>query len=112
MRSPTLPPAIVLTAGLGTRLSPLTLVRAKPAVPVAGIPLVLRLLRWLADQGVQSVVLNLHHLPDTITRVVGQGDGTALQVRYSWEQTILALWPSAWPELSEEHPMAGPAAGW
>lgn len=89
MRSPTLPPAIVLTAGLGTRLSPLTLVRAKPAVPVVGIPLVLRLLRWLADQGVQSVVLNLHHLPDTITRVVGQGDGTALQVRYSWEQTIL-----------------------
>ena len=84
-----LPPAIVLTAGLGTRLAPLTLVRAKPAVPVAGIPLVLRLLRWLADQGVQSVVLNLHHMPDTITRVVGHGDGTALRVRYSWEPTIL-----------------------
>ena len=84
-----LPPAIVLTAGLGTRLAPLTLVRAKPAVPVAGIPLVLRLLRWLADQGVQSVVLNLHHRPDTITRVVGHGDGTALRVRYSWEPTIL-----------------------
>ena len=84
-----LPPAIVLTAGLGTRLAPLTLVRAKPAVPVAGIPLVLRLLRWLADQGVRSVVLNLHHMPDTITRVVGHGDGTSVRVRYSWEPTIL-----------------------
>lgn len=84
-----LPPAIVLTAGLGTRLAPLTLVRAKPAVPVAGIPVVLRLLRWLAGQGVRSVVLNLHHMPDTITRVVGHGDDTALRVRYSWEPTIL-----------------------
>ena len=89
MSNPTLPPAIVLTAGLGTRLAPLTLVRAKPAVPVAGIPLVLRLLRWLAGQGIPSVVLNLHHMPDTITRVVGHGDGTAMRVRYSWEPTIL-----------------------
>ena len=84
-----LPPAIVLTAGFGKRLAPLTLVRAKPAVPVAGVPLVLRLLRWLADQGVQSVVLNLHHLPDTITRVVGHGEDAGVRVRYSWERTIL-----------------------
>jgi len=86
---PDLPPAIVLTAGLGTRLAPLTGVRAKPAVPVAGVPLVLRLLRWLADQGVHSAVLNLHHMPDTITRVVGHGDDTTVRVRYSWEPTIL-----------------------
>ena len=84
-----LPPALVLTAGLGTRLAPLTLVRAKPAVPVVGIPLVLRLLGWLAGQGVESVVMNLHHLPDTITRVVGHGVGTSVRVRYSWEPTIL-----------------------
>lgn len=84
-----LPPAIVLTAGLGTRLAPLTRVRAKPAVPVAGIPLILRLLRWLAAQGVDSVVLNLHHLPETITRIVGYGDDAAVRVRYSWESAIL-----------------------
>ena len=46
-----LPPALVLTAGLGKRLAPLTGVRAKPAVPVSGTPLILRLLRWLAAQG-------------------------------------------------------------
>ena len=84
-----LPPAIVLTAGFGTRLAPLTLIRAKPAVPVAGVPLVLRLLRWLANQGVQSVVLNLHHMPNTITQVVGHGDDAGVRVRYSWERTIL-----------------------
>ena len=84
-----LPPALVLTAGLGTRLMPLTGVRAKPAVPVAGTPLILRVLRWLAAQGVPSAVLNLHHRPDTITRCVGHGAASGLAVRYSWEPTIL-----------------------
>lgn len=84
-----LPPAIVLTAGLGTRLSPLTTVRAKPSVPVAGVPMVLRVLQWLANQGVRSVVLNLHHKPETVTRIVGHGDAIGIRVQYSWEPTIL-----------------------
>ena len=84
-----LPPALVLTAGLGTRLAPLTGVRAKPALPVSGPPLILRLLRWLAAQGVPAAVLNLHHLPHTITRCVGHGTGCGLAVRYSWEPVIL-----------------------
>lgn len=84
-----LPPALVLTAGLGTRLAPLTDLRAKPAVPVSGTPLILRLLRWLAAQGVPAAVLNLHHLPHTITRCVGHGTETGLAVRYSWESAIL-----------------------
>ena len=84
-----MPPALVLTAGLGTRLAPLTDVRAKPAVPVAGVPLVTRVLRWLAEQGVTSTVLNLHHRPETITRHVGHGSDVGLHVRYSWESTLL-----------------------
>ena len=88
MASP-LPPALVLTAGRGVRLAPLTDVRAKPAVPVAAVPLVVRVLRWLASQGVPFVVLNLHHKPDTLTRIVGRGDGVGLPVRYSWESTLL-----------------------
>jgi mannose-1-phosphate guanylyltransferase len=78
--------ALVLTAGLGTRLRPLTDVRAKPAVPVAGEPLIRRIVRWLAAQGVPDVVLNLHHRPETITAVVGDGSDLAARVRYSWEQ--------------------------
>ena len=87
--STVLPPALVLTAGLGTRLAPLNRVRAKPAVPVAGIPLVLRILRSLASQHVRSAVLNLHHKPETITRWVGHGTDIGITVRYSWESTIL-----------------------
>ena len=79
-------PALVLTAGLGTRLRPLTLVRAKPAVPIAGEPLVRRIIRWLRAAGVSDLVLNLHHLPETIASAVGDGSDLHVRVRYSWEQ--------------------------
>src|SRR5712691_911011 len=77
--------ALVLTAGLGTRLQPLTSVRAKPALPVAGEPLIRRIIAWLAGQGVTEVVINLHHLPHTLTAVVGDGSDLGVHVRYSWE---------------------------
>ena len=79
-------PALVLTAGLGTRLRPLTLVRAKPAVPIAGEPLVRHIIRWLRGAGISDLVLNLHHLPETIASVVGDGSDLDVNVRYSWEQ--------------------------
>lgn len=82
-------PALLLTAGLGTRMRPLSLVRAKPAVPVAGIPLAGRILRWLAAAGVTDTVLNLHHKPETLTAVIGDGSPFGARVRYSWEQMIL-----------------------
>ncbi|PYQ75170.1 MAG: hypothetical protein DMG04_08055 [Acidobacteria bacterium] len=78
--------ALVLTAGLGTRLRPLTNVRAKPAIPVAGEPMIRRIIGWLAANGVSHVVLNLHHLPETLTAVVGDGGDLGVRVRYSWEQ--------------------------
>ena len=81
--------ALLLTAGLGTRLDPLTRLVAKPVVPLAGRTLVERVLDGLRAQGVTSVVLNLHHLPETITRVVGDGAHLGLRVRYSWEQPLL-----------------------
>jgi NDP-sugar pyrophosphorylase family protein len=81
--------AIVLTAGLGTRLHPLTRVRAKPAIPVAGEPMVRRIARWLASEGVTDLVLNLHHLPETLTSVVGDGADLGVRARYSWEPRIL-----------------------
>ena len=86
---PALPPALVLTAGLGTRLQPLTSVRAKPAAPVAGRAIVLRILDGLARAGVTDAVLNLHHRPETITGVVGYGEASGIRVRYSWEARLL-----------------------
>jgi NDP-sugar pyrophosphorylase family protein len=82
-------PALVLTAGLATRLRPLSLVRAKAALPVAGRPLVARIVDWLRANGVTDVVLNLHHLPQTLTRVLGDGHDFAVRVRYSWETPVL-----------------------
>jgi NDP-sugar pyrophosphorylase family protein len=78
--------ALVLAAGLGTRLRPLTDVCAKPAIPVAGEPLIRRIVRWLAAYDVNDLVVNLHYLPHTITAVLGDGSDLSARVRYSWEQ--------------------------
>ena len=83
------PAALVLTAGLGTRLRPLSWLRAKPALPIGGEPLVVRILKQLASAGVREAILNLHHRPETITRAIGVGDQLGLNVRYSWEDPIL-----------------------
>ena len=82
-------PALVLTAGLATRLRPLSLVRAKAALPVAGETIISRILRWLRAAGVRRVVLNLHQRPESVTRIVGAGDDWDLGVRYSWEPVVL-----------------------
>ena len=58
--------ALILAAGLGTRLRPLTSVRAKAAVPVNGVPLVRRVMSWLVSEGVADLVINLHHRPASI----------------------------------------------
>jgi mannose-1-phosphate guanylyltransferase len=81
--------ALVLTAGLGTRLRPLTADRAKPALPVAGLTLVERILEGLSRQGILHVLLNLHYRPETIAGIVGDGSGLGLSVRYSWEVPLL-----------------------
>ena len=80
---------MILTAGLGTRLRPLTDVRAKPALPVAAEPMIRRIIRWLAGNGVTDLVLNLHHRADTLTAVVGDGSDVSASVRYSWEQPVV-----------------------
>lgn len=81
--------ALVLTAGLGTRLRPLTYLRAKAAVPVNGETLARRVVRWLAAAGYDDLVLNLHHHPETITGSVGDGSDLGARVRYSWEHPVL-----------------------
>jgi NDP-sugar pyrophosphorylase family protein len=80
---------LVLTAGLGTRLQPLTLARAKAAAPVDGEPLARRTIRWLVGHGVTDLVLNLHHKPESIAAAVGDGADLGARVRYSWESPIL-----------------------
>jgi NDP-sugar pyrophosphorylase family protein len=83
------PPALLLTAGLGTRLHPLTFIRAKAAVPINGEALVRRVIRGLATNGIRDLVLNLHHRPASIAALVGDGSDLGVSVRYSWEQPVL-----------------------
>jgi NDP-sugar pyrophosphorylase family protein len=82
-------PALVLTAGRGTRLDPLTRLLAKPAVPLGDRTLIEHVLDWVRAQGVTDLVLNLHHLPATITALIGDGAHLGVRVRYSWEQPLL-----------------------
>lgn len=89
MRPPVAWPALVLAAGYGTRLRPLSDVRAKAALPVAGRPLIVRLLERLHAAGVSRVVVNLHHRAETIACVVGDGAHLGQDVRYSWEPAPL-----------------------
>lgn len=81
--------ALILAAGLGTRLRPLTCIRAKPAVPVNGEPLIRRIVARLAAQDIGDVIVNLHHRPATIARVLGDGTDLGVRIRYSWEQPVL-----------------------
>src|SRR5919205_1029977 len=61
---------MVLCAGLGTRLRPLTDRLPKPAVPVCGVPLVRYALALLAHAGARRAVVNVHHLPDAMASMV------------------------------------------
>lgn len=78
-------PALVLTAGLATRLRPLSLARAKAALPLGGVPIAAHILTRLSAAGVRDAVLNLHHLPESIASRIGDGSDVGVRVRYSWE---------------------------
>jgi len=81
--------AMVLAAGLGLRMRPLTERRAKPVLPVLNRPLIEFTLERLARAGFTDVIVNLHHRPASVRRVVGDGRRFGLRVRYSVERQVL-----------------------
>lgn len=81
--------AMVLAAGRGTRLQPLTQLIAKPAMPIGPRALIEWLLLHLATQGVEEAVINLHHLPDSIRERVEEGRHLGVHVSYSEEPELL-----------------------
>jgi NDP-sugar pyrophosphorylase family protein len=84
-----MPPAIVLAAGLGTRMRPATLETPKALMPAAGKPLIAHTLAWLKGQGVTEAVVNTHHLGRQVLAALGNGAGVGLRLRYSHEPEIL-----------------------
>jgi NDP-sugar pyrophosphorylase family protein len=80
---------MILAAGLGTRLQPLSELCAKPAMPVRNIPVIAHTLALLARHDVDEVIINLHHLPDTVRSAVERHCPDGVTVHYSYEPVLL-----------------------
>jgi NDP-sugar pyrophosphorylase family protein len=83
------PRALILAAGEGSRLRPLTLDRPKPMLPIAGQPLLEHTVRWLRGYGVEEIAVNLHYKPEAILSYFGDGSTFDVRMTYSHEDPIL-----------------------
>src|SRR3954451_21807608 len=77
--------AMILAAGLGTRLRPLTHVMPKPVAPVLNRPIVAWIAELLKEHGFDDVVTNLSYLPEQIRELLGDGSDFGLRISYSAE---------------------------
>lgn len=80
---------LLLSAGFGTRLRPLTLELPKPIIPFCGKPLIEWNLELLARSGANRVFINLHYLPEKLRNFLGDGSRWNLEIFYTLEDTIL-----------------------
>ncbi len=81
--------AMLLAAGLGTRLRPLTYEVAKPMVPVLGRPVMDHILRLMARHGFDDVIANLHYHPEQIEERFGDGSKWGVGLSYTHEPELL-----------------------
>ncbi|MDQ3666818.1 MAG: NDP-sugar synthase [Acidobacteriota bacterium] len=81
--------AMILSAGYGTRLWPLTEDRTKPAIPILGKPLVGYVAEYLAGFGCDEIVVNLHHRPESVRAALGDGSKFGVKLHYVEEPAIL-----------------------
>ncbi len=77
--------AMILAAGFGTRLFPLTIDRTKPAIPFLGKPLVGYVAEYLAKFGITDIVVNLHHQPESVIDALGDGSAFGVHIDYALE---------------------------
>ncbi len=81
--------AMILAAGLGTRLRPITYAMPKPMVPVLNRPVMEHIVRLLARHGFGEAIANLHWFPETIEGHFGDGSEFGLELSYSREEQLL-----------------------
>jgi MurNAc alpha-1-phosphate uridylyltransferase len=77
--------AMILAAGYGKRLRPLTDHTPKPLLPIGGKPMIVHHLEKIADSGIKEVVINLGHLGSKIPQSLGNGSTWGLSIEYSDE---------------------------
>ena len=80
--------AIILAAGRGTRLQPLTTDMPKPMIPLLGRPVMAYIVEHLVAQGVQEIMVNVSHMADQIERYFGDGRHLGVQIGYSYEGSL------------------------
>jgi len=80
---------MVLAAGLGTRLRPITYAMPKPMVPVLNRPVMEHIVRLLAGHGFDEAIANLHWFPETIEGHFGDGSAFGVELAYSREEALL-----------------------
>lgn len=78
--------AMILAAGFGTRLWPLTIGRTKPAIPFLNRPLIAFTIDYLRRYGFEDVIINLHHEPDSVRQQIGDGSQFGVRIHYSVEE--------------------------
>ena len=78
--------AMILAAGFGTRLWPLTVGRTKPAIPFLNRPLIASTIEYLNQFGIEDLIINLHHEPDSVREQIGDGSGYGVRIHYSVEE--------------------------
>jgi mannose-1-phosphate guanylyltransferase len=81
--------AMILAAGLGTRLRPITYEMPKPMVPVVNRPVIEHIARLLGGHGFTEVIANLHWFPELVRGHLGDGSGYGIGLSYSAEETLL-----------------------
>jgi mannose-1-phosphate guanylyltransferase len=81
--------ALILAAGEGVRLRPLTLTRPKPMLPVSERPLLEHLVTLLRDQGIRDIAINLHYLGEVIRAHFDDGAHWGVHIEYCVEDTLL-----------------------
>lgn len=91
--------AIILAAGLGKRLRPLTLTTPKPLLPLQGIPIIEMVLNRLRQQGVRKIVVNTHYLADQLHQYLAQV--LDLEILISYEPELLETGGAVINVLSE-----------
>ncbi len=80
--------AMILAAGRGERLRPLTDHTPKPLIPVQGKPLIVHHIERLAAAGITDIVINLNHLAEQIPAALGDGSRWHVRLHYSWENHL------------------------
>jgi NDP-sugar pyrophosphorylase family protein len=95
--------AIILAAGEGTRMRPVTYTCPKAVLTIGGRPLLLRTLDWLKTQGITDAIINLHHLPAVIWDVLDKDPVPGVRIHFSYESSLLGT-SGAIRRIVDNHP--------